>query len=724
MAGLIPVVLFAGFVLYQLWSFQRDQLRERHQSAVASLAVIIAEQLRDGIQRLEVLALSPQLAQQDLNAFRALVNDGLLARNPDWSNILLIEVPTGRQLINLAAKPNVELSPSGDRQHQQQAIAARKPAVSDLFKGRTTGKMVTEIAVPVLRDDEVKYLLSATLDLNRLTAMLNRRVTATGVAVIVDRQLTIVGRTRGGSDYVGKTTVPALHEKMQRSSEGWDRFVAFEGDAVYTAWAAVPDFGWKVAYGIPAAPIESSLTRSLALLVGAGILFIALGSWLALRAAQRVSTAINSAARAAKEAADGRVAEFDAHNINELEQLSEALQSAARRLKTEAAERAVAEKERNRLFVKEREMRVLVQNESRAKDEFLAMLGHELRNPVAAIMNAAEVLKRTPEAAACHDAAEIIARQAAHQGRLLDDLLDVGRVTSGKVELKLERVDLAAQVQAALAALEASDRTSRHVITRSLSSVWVAGDPTRLEQVIVNLVSNALKFTPSDGRITVSTARVGSNAVLRVTDSGIGIDPHTLPRVFDLFVQQEQSRTTSSGLGIGLTLVKRLVEMHGGSVTATSKGRDEGAEFIVRIPACDAPAVASASAARPEKLKPLRVLLVEDNADVRDMLGAVLTLENHHVTAVETGRAAISAAVEARPQVAIIDIGLPDIAGEEVARRIRELAGNGVRLVALSGFGKRPGSDGFFDAQLTKPVRPDELLKAIASVKSSGEPVK
>jgi signal transduction histidine kinase/ActR/RegA family two-component response regulator len=480
-------------------------------------------------------------------------------------------------------------------------------------------------------------------------------------------------------------------------------------------------YGWTVAVGIPAAPIDRALVRSLALLAGLGLLACLASGWLAVAAARRGAAGIRAAAVAAQDAAAGRAVSMPTTRIVELDALGDALRAAGARLAHEAQIRVAAESERNVLLERERAARAHAEAEGRAKDEFLAMLGHELRNPLAAIANAGRLLERVnPADPAARRALEVINRQAAHQGRLLDDLLDVARVMHSKIALDRAPIDLAECARRALAALAA--KAGAHRLQSALAPAWVNGDATRLEQIIVNLVGNALKFTPAGGTVLVTTGREGNDAVIRVTDSGAGIDPVLLPRIFELFAQGKQDPARpAGGLGIGLTLVRRLAELHGGSAEAHSEGAGRGASFVVRLPGIEPAAGAPAGGARPAPLAAhkRRLLVVEDNADVREMLQAALRMEGHEVHAVGDSAEALDAAAALRPDVAIIDIGLPGMDGYGLAGALRARFGGGLRLIALSGYGQAEDlQQSFsvgFEAHLVKPVDPVRLAALLAA---------
>jgi signal transduction histidine kinase/CheY-like chemotaxis protein len=357
-----------------------------------------------------------------------------------------------------------------------------------------------------------------------------------------------------------------------------------------------------------------------------------------------------------------------------------------------------------------------VQRESKTKDEFLAVLAHELRNPLGAIGGAARVLDVVdlvePRAVRARG---IIQRQVTHMARLINDLLDVGRAITGKITIERQPLDLAEVVRSCVSgtlSLQGDDGR----VEVSTEPVWVLADAVRLEQIACNLLSNALKFSPANRRVRVAVVREGSEAVLQVSDEGIGIDSELLPRVFDLFVQAaDTSDHPRGGLGIGLTLVRRLVELHGGTIDVTSQGLGHGAMFTMRMPAiAGAPSKPAAEPAAKAKPRSRRVLLVDDNVDSREMYGLILQADGHVVFQAADGDDALSMFRRMRPEVAVVDIGLPGMDGYEVARRIRaDPQGHDIKLIALTGYGQpedreRSRAAGF-DRHLVKPASPDAI---------------
>jgi len=376
---------------------------------------------------------------------------------------------------------------------------------------------------------------------------------------------------------------------------------------------------------------------------------------------------------------------------------------------------------REALFAKEEAARAEAEAANRAKDQFLNMLSHELRNPLGVILNGIEVLNQTSSMEPGPvKIREIIRRQAQHLGKLLDDLLDVARVGQGKIDLRHQAIDLADVVSTACE--DHRSRIERGGLTLTVALppaiVGVEGDRTRLVQTIGNLLDNARKWTAPGGQIAVSLAQVGPVAELRVRDTGAGIEAHMLGRIFDLFWQAQSSPGRSAGgLGIGLTLVRRLVELHGGTVEAASDGPGRGSEFIVRLPVSRTPVSNEASTPAPVHAGSHRILIIEDNADARNMARLGLELLGQTVSTASNGETGIEMALADLPDAVIVDIGLPGLDGYEVGRRLRKALGDRVRLVALTGYSqpedRRRVRDAGFDLHLVKPVAPADILKGL-----------
>jgi len=363
------------------------------------------------------------------------------------------------------------------------------------------------------------------------------------------------------------------------------------------------------------------------------------------------------------------------------------------------------------------------EHDNRAKDQFMAMVAHELRNPLAAISAAAQVLELTHrEGKHATVAYQVIARQVAHLSQLTGDLLDVERVVSGKIRLNRQPLNMAEAVRRAVAIIASDGRLNRTIDVRT-EPAWVDGDPVRLEQVLTNIVTNAVKYTPAGGRIRVELRTDGNDVVLNVDDNGFGISPELMPFIFDLYRQSERTLDRArGGMGIGLALVRHLVELHGGTIVASSDGEGCGSTFTFRLRRIPSPGAASDLRVLPERCaRTRRVLLIEDNGDVREMLRTTLELAGHVVFEAPDGVRGLKLLNDARPDVGIIDIGLPRMDGYQVAKRIRDDPhGRGMLLLAVTGEGALgagvwPAEQGF-DRHLVKPVDPDQLIGLLSNM--------
>ena len=387
----------------------------------------------------------------------------------------------------------------------------------------------------------------------------------------------------------------------------------------------------------------------------------------------------------------------------------------------DAAERRRVETDRARMLAEERTARAAAERVNRTKDEFLAVLAHELRNPLAAILNGVATLDRigsgSPDAVRVRD---IVRRQTEHLTGVLEELLDVARIGQRKIELHRQPLDMRTIVQQAFEAdrhrFEA--RRQRVVVTPSSEPVIVLGDPVRLQQIVSNLLTNAAKYTPPDGVVTITVAVEDNDAVVRVRDTGIGIPSERLDEIFDLFTQVATKGRSQSGLGIGLALTKQLTELHGGSVAALSEGSGKGSEFIVRLPRLPGAAVEGEQAVPPGLAARHRLLIIDDDRDSRDVLAMSLEVDGHRVFAASSGREGLEIALVERPTAAIVDIGMADIDGYEVARRLRQAMGAEITLIAFSGYGqpedRRRSLEAGFDAHVVKPATGEEILSVLA----------
>jgi signal transduction histidine kinase len=403
--------------------------------------------------------------------------------------------------------------------------------------------------------------------------------------------------------------------------------------------------------------------------------------------------------------------ELEALNAT-LQRANAELERANRSLQSEVAERARAEQ--------------ALKEADRHKDEFLAMLAHELRNPLAPILNAVQLMRMRPVTdPQLNWSRDVIERQLSHLTRLVDDLLDVARITRGKINLSREPIELGTLIARAVEIVQPLIQERGHQFTSEIpdGTLRVDADPLRLTQAFGNVLGNAAKYTERGGRISLSVCRQGAEVEIRVRDNGIGIPPEVLPRIFDLFTQLDRrSDHPHSGLGIGLALVRRLLQMHGGTITADSEGAGLGSEFVIRLPLLlGAMQSVDGRATATEDAPPVRrrILVADDNADALQTLATVLELGGHEVFSATNGSLALESAERHLPEVALLDIGMPLLDGYEVARRIRAQAwGKRITLVALTGWGqdsdRRRSQEAGFDSHLVKPLDLAKLTQLLS----------
>jgi signal transduction histidine kinase len=377
------------------------------------------------------------------------------------------------------------------------------------------------------------------------------------------------------------------------------------------------------------------------------------------------------------------------------------------------ATRRQAEDARQALLAQAEASRAAAEAANRAKDEFVAVLGHEFRNPLSAIVNAVDLLERAGTPETTRHAQEIIARQARNINRMVDDLLEINRIANGKIRLDRQALELGETVRRCLATL--AERTQDHRVALEADDVWVEADPVRLEQIVVNLLDNAVKYTPPGGTIDVRVSRQGSRGVLRVRDTGVGIAADVLPRIFDLFVQGEPGTLRGRrGLGIGLAVVRRLAELHDGTIDVASDGPGRGSTFTLRLRSVAAPTRTRRHRPIASTAVPRRVIVVEGDPDLRAVLCALLQASGHDVSEAVDGPSALATAGRVRPDVMLIDVDLSGFDGYQLARRLRmtpEL--KATRLVALTTYGRAEDAEraleSGFDHHASKPVDADAL---------------
>jgi signal transduction histidine kinase/ActR/RegA family two-component response regulator len=711
LVAILPLAVIAALGLALIFDQQREAEQRRMLDVARALTTAVDNELNRSISGLQALAAASEQDKLDLDSFRDLAYRAL-RRERTW-RALVLDTPEGERIVHTDF-PRGGFPPNPDPDDVKRVARDGKPRVGSLVKGNFG--YAFGVRVPIFKDGRVHYVLSALVPPQPiLDIVLRQKVPQDGVISVFDARGSRVARSRAHEQFLMMPPAPGLQDMIDHAGEeAIGTTTTLEGESIFTAFARAPDSHWSVAIGLPLSGVGAAARRTTTLYAAALALSILGGMLAALIIARRINRSMLDLRHAAHALGSGGEPVAVKSTVREVSEVGDALLAAAR-------ERRAVEAEREELLHREQVARTEAETANRAKDQFLAMLGHELRNPLAAISNAAGLLDM-PGATAQNSvrARDIIRRQVSHLARLTDDLLDAARAILGKIELRTEPVDLAVVASHALGSLAAGGRSSRHRVEPRLSEAWVQGDPVRLEQLVMNLLVNAVKYTPDGGRITVRTGRRGADSFVIVGDDGIGMSPELAARAFDLFVQGRRDIDRShGGLGIGLTLVRRIAELHGGSATLQSDGEDLGTEFTIRIPAVEKPAEAAKPAARGASAQ-CSILLIEDNDDARETMQALLELMGHRVETARDGVTGLEKALALAPDVAIVDLGLPGLDGFEVARRMRGSAlVRGTYLVALTGYGseevRREALEAGFDAHLTKPASIEmlrELLEA------------
>ena len=714
--SLLPVVIFSAVALQLLRDGEREAaLHGLHETARAS-ALIVDRELGASLAMLELLVTSPSLETGDLRGFYDLAKPMSRSR-PIWL-ILLDE--NGQQLVNTRLPFGATLPHGGNRDMVQQVMATQKPLVSDLLIGAVVKKPISALFFPVPAHGGKRYVVVQAFAAEFFNDAVSQHSTPPGwVVAIMGRDGRFIARNHRAAQLVGQPAKPELTAAARDHDAGLIQHQTLEGVNVYDAFQHSDISGWTIGVAAPVESIEATAGHAVAI-AGFGLLLaIAFATLAAAFLGRRLVLSIARVANAAVALGRGAIPKLARSRVVEFDQLHTAMAQASAVLVRSQALRTQAEGERESLLQDAYKARLVAEEESRAKDQFLAMLGHELRNPLAAISGAIALSQRQgPQTAAGAEAHAVIQRQSRYLSHLVDDLLDASRITGGKITLKTRPVDLGKKVCSCLESLRVTGSTAGYDLKVTTEPVWVSGDLTRLEQVVNNLLVNAFKFSPPGSLVELSVGSAAGEAVLTVKDSGIGISRELLPHIFDLFVQGSSSPDRAQGgLGIGLALVHELVSLHGGTVSAESAGPGQGSTFVVRLPRIAAPAALPAPVlpARPRRW---RILLIEDNDDARRMLSQLLRMEGHDVSEAPTATAGLRLVALEKPDLAIVDIGLPDLTGYELAERLRgDAASQTMGLIALTGYGQKRDSENAvaagFDFHLVKSADLNRLLEVI-----------
>ena len=693
-------------------------------------AISVAE---DNLQRLTNLAAANEAQSiasarqilRDLSSVQDLLGDqarcsslldDIQRQNPDYTNFGVIQLNGD---VTCSAIPSAKPVNLGDRSHFRRAVHLKRFVAGGYVFGRVIQKHTVNLTYPILdNDDQVRAVVFAALDLTKLDRFVaDIQLPAGSVLMTADSEGKVIARKPNPEEWFGKPVWPELRAAMTAEPGKPVRLVGPDGIERLHRFARVGNNGltdYTVTIGIPIDDITAVARRDqvLDLMALAATLVLAmLAAWfvgdvLVLRRVKMLATTANSIASGALGARSGI-----AYGKEEISELARALDAMAEALQAKEQQHLRAEAQ----------LRLADQR----KDEFLAMLAHELRNPLAPISAGAQLLRSGNASPKAVDrTADIIVRQVHHMTRLIDDLLDVSRVTRGLVTLTREPLAVAAIVADAIEQAEPMMRGKQHrfQLVMPEQPLQVVGDHKRLVQVLVNVLNNAAKYTPTGGEIVLRVRAEDGAVRILVSDNGMGMSPELRARVFELFAQADRSADRSQGgLGLGLALVKMLVELHGGTVSVDSAGEHQGSTFAITLPATEAMAAPQPVAVAATTGAHLRVLVVDDNVDAAQTLQLLLEASGHEVTIAHTAHGALEAAQRIAPQLCLLDIGLPDLNGNDLARGLRQLpASANATLVAVTGYGRREDRDASkaagFDHYFVKPLDVDALLAVIATL--------
>lgn len=717
-AIVLPLAVFSAVALALLLDSEREAARRSVRETTRLISQAIDEELSNAESALRVLSRAEALGRRDWAAFH---ERALAARTSDSAWIVLTD-KDGNQIVNTRVAYGTRLPPRSNPGRVAQVLAEGKSSASDAYASALAQQLIVTLDVPVPAAMGGPYVLAQAFfpeHFNKAIAAV--KAPPSWIVGLFDSKGITIARSHREPQFLGKPGNAEVIKALSERGSGELRHTTRDGVEVFDVFYRSPDFHWSVAVGMPVAELEAPAVRSVSIAAVGLLLALAAGGGLAYWQGRRLAGSVAQAAQAAGLLGRAGLPPGPKIRLDELDELHDALSAAHTALWSEKDGRVAAEADRAALYASEQSARALAEAQNRAKDDFLAMLGHELRNPLSAIQGAMAIIRlRGGVPSAMGKPVDVIERQARHLGDIVDDLLDVSRVMSGKIRLERRPVDLAAATHKVVATLQESGRMSQHRLELRLQEAWVDGDPTRLEQVITNLLVNAIKYTPDKGLISVAVEPRDGEAVLTVTDTGVGIPADLMPHIFETFVQGKPTiDRAQGGLGIGLSLVRRLMELHGGSVSAQSPGEGRGCVFTVRFPYIGKPPAAPAEEpAAASRAGALRVLVVDDHADSRTTLCEVLTLHGWHCRQAVDGLQGVEMATALPPDLAIVDIGLPGLNGYEVAARLRaNPITSGIRLVALTGYGqdqdRRLALEAGFEAHLVKPASLDKLLQAL-----------
>jgi len=714
--GLFPVAIGAamgvGYVVHERYQAAQHSALELSRA----LATAVDAELAASTAVLQTLATSGYLAEGRLAEFRR--HADRVASMRGWHAIELSDA-RGQLALSTAVRSDSPLPPALDAASLRRVVLERRPVVGSVSAEAAAYPNAFRVRVPVLKDGEVANVLTGVIATDQLLNLLTKQQVPPGWVVgIFDQSGERVARTRSNATTRPSRTMQALLDTG--APEGMGPTRTLEGVPSFSAFSRLQDSGWVVASAVSRREVELAMLPLLLSLAAGLLASLLLAIFMARHLGRRVLEPIQTLKTAALALGRGEPVALPALPIAELDEVAVALGQASAERAFARAQREQSDLERERLLERISHTLRAAEAANRSKDEFLAMLGHELRNPLAPLSSALQLLDLKC-GADTRPEREVLHRQLKHMVRLVDDLLDVSRITSKRLTISLEPLQPAGIVESAVEATRAlaGSRSLQLRIDPAAAGAWIRGDDVRLSQVLHNLLGNAVKFTSPSGRIDVAMFLHERELWIEVRDDGLGMSPEVLDLAFAPFFQAPQTMDRPrGGLGLGLSIVKSLIEMHGGRVCASSAGAGLGSTVRLILPCVAPPAVVPAQPDAQLGIGEGRVLVVDDNQDAAETTAALLCAVGYEVRVAYDPRTALDLASAFDPDAVVLDIGLPGMSGYQVAAALHAPPHRFTGLlVALTGFGE-PGDVARalacgFDAHLTKPVGPQPLLDAL-----------
>jgi signal transduction histidine kinase len=720
LGAMLPGALLTGILVWRAFANNRAVTERRLVESARLDASALDREFAGIISILEALATSPALDRDDLEAFHEDASR-VQATQPGWYSIVLLS-PNGDQLVSTRLAWGTPLPEVNERESLKRLVDREEPVVGVIKPFQPGGaEHLFAVRVPVLREGILKYALSAVVNVETLERVVPRRLPGSEewTRTILDPEGTIGVRTRGAETYIGTRAPEAFRALIRDVTETVSSQTTREDIPVYAATSR-GSYGWTAVVVVTEEGLNAPLRASMAgVLIGGGLLMLC-GLAAVLRVSRRLSVDLAAATTAAEAVAEGRPLPAANGHVAETQRLHRSLATTASLLERRARER---DEEIRRADA----ARTEAEEANQTKDQFLAVLGHELRNPLAPALTALELMRvRDPGAFARERG--VLERQIAHMARLVNDLLDVSRLARGKVTLDRRRFELREAVDRAVDMARPLVAQHQHALQVSVpdSGLMVEGDIDRLVQVLSNLLTNAARYTPPGGHIALIASASVDRVVIACEDDGPGVPPELAPKLFAPFAQGPRALDRrEGGLGLGLALARMFTELHGGTIQVEPREPGTGgSRFVVTLPL----AIAAAAEAPAEpvhaahSVPPQKILVVDDNADACEMLRSALVHAGHAVAVAANGPDAIAIAAGFLPDVGVLDIGLPGMNGYELAQRLRR-SHSRIRLIALTGYGQMEDLDAAtaagFDAHCAKPITTTVLLDHIESPRPS-----